>query len=592
MSLARRMLACRPALVLLLWPTPPALAAPQDTTAIQDTALTDSVTVQATRLPMMPDEVPPGPLSPGTRYTFTRDSVFWSGAMTLSDLLTNIPGVYVARGGFLGQPEYVMYAGRGPAGVEVYWDGFALEPVGGDTVYFDLGRIALTYVRRVDVEVWPSMLRVYLVSERHEWSDPRSVIRLTSGSFSTAQYVGLFQQRWSSGVSLDIAGDFTGSEGDANVDRNDQYLDLWLKLGWTRSGRYGFSYQIRRQDQERDPRQAENMAVGVPAQDGARTEFLFKLFAGNQEDQSGWRFETGLGSTAWTGDTVHGDQHIRQAFATIGYTAPHWSAAVSGQAGDTRTKSGVEGRFGWIPFEGLVISGSGRVRRHDNRRIDQMASASVGIHRGPISIVGQVSGGDVVQAPALDADPAQQVTDAGVRFGVRTAPLVGHVGLVRRDGFQPFAPLAYPAISSFDASAAATYVVADARVRLAQPLVVEAWYSHPRTTPPGLQPPNHGRGQVTFRSKFWRTFPSGAFDLMVRYGVESWSGGSGGVDDGGVPILLPGATYHEVFLQVQLVRFMVFWNWRNARNTQAHYVPFLPYPRNAQTFGMKWEFFN
>jgi hypothetical protein len=94
--------------------------------------------------------------------------MLWSSAITLADLLGSIPGVYIARGGFLGQPEFVMYGGRGPAGVEVYWDDFLMYPVGADTVYVDLGRISLSYLQRVDVEVLPALLRVFLVSERHD----------------------------------------------------------------------------------------------------------------------------------------------------------------------------------------------------------------------------------------------------------------------------------------------------------------------------------------------------------------------------------------------------------------------------------------
>ena len=150
---------------------------------------------------MTEPEVPVGPLPPGTRYRFTRDSMIWTSSFTLSDLLRVIPGVYVARAGFFGQPEYLMYAGRGAQSVELFWDGVPLHPVGPDSVYLDPARFNLSYLRQVDVEVLPAKLRVYLVSERHDSEDSRSVIRVTSGAFSTAQYAGLFQRRWGPGVS-------------------------------------------------------------------------------------------------------------------------------------------------------------------------------------------------------------------------------------------------------------------------------------------------------------------------------------------------------------------------------------------------------
>ena len=53
--------------------------------------------------------------------------------------------------------------------------------------------------------------------------------------------------------------------------------------------------------------------------------------------------------------------------------------------------------------------------------------------------------------------------------------------------------------------------------------------------PGNLQPPRHTRVQVTYRSKFWRTFRSGAFDLKVQIAAEFWTDGIGGYDAAGSP---------------------------------------------------------
>ncbi|MFQ6047673.1 MAG: TonB-dependent receptor plug domain-containing protein, partial [Gemmatimonadales bacterium] len=95
--------------------------------------------------------MPRAPLAPGSRITLTRDSLLWSRAVTLSDLLSEIPGVYVARGGFVGQPEYVQYGGRGGSALELYWDGLPYEPMGSDTLFVDPGQIALSYLERIDI---------------------------------------------------------------------------------------------------------------------------------------------------------------------------------------------------------------------------------------------------------------------------------------------------------------------------------------------------------------------------------------------------------------------------------------------------------
>jgi hypothetical protein len=154
--------------------------------AVQDTAAADSV-IRGVRLPVPESAVPPGPLPPGTRYTFTRDSILWSGGLTLADLLARIPGVYILRAGFVGEPEYVQFGGRGGTVLEVYWDGMPWVPLGGDTVAVDPGQFSLTYLRQVDVEVQAGLLRVYLVSERHETPEVRTKVRVQSGAFKSAQ---------------------------------------------------------------------------------------------------------------------------------------------------------------------------------------------------------------------------------------------------------------------------------------------------------------------------------------------------------------------------------------------------------------------
>jgi hypothetical protein len=576
---------------------PPARpAAAQDTTLVQpdslapaDSAAADTVVVE--RVPIAPVDVPLGPLPPGSRYTFTRDSLFWTDAITLSDLLRRVPGVYIARGGFLKQPEYLLYGGRGAAGIEVYWDGFRLLPVGQDSIYFDPSQVTLSFLRRVDVEVRPGGLRVYLVSERHESTAERSVIRVMSGAFSTAQYAGVFQKRWASGFGLTLAGDFTSSEGGPELDRGDQTLDLWAKVEWLPGENVGVAYQMRRAAVERDEVASESGGV-TPFRDGNRTEAWFTLFAGSPGSRLGAHAEFGLGSAAWS-DSILGDQRIHQAYARLRWARPFVTVEAEGRMADRRITESVEARVDLVPIRGVVFSSYGGFRGYEARPTARFAGAALGLYLGPLFAVGELATDERVAAPAMLADSAQRLDDAAARVGVDLPFVQGRVSLVRRGAFVAPPPLAYPDIAVFDTSRVATYVVAEASLEPIDGVRVHGTYSHPRTgLAPDLQPPKHGRAAVTYRSKFWRTFPSGAFDFELRYGIEFWSGGTAGFDASSNPIALPGATFHEIFLQIQLVDFRIWWNLRNARNTQAQYVPGYIYPRNAQTFGVKWVFSN
>ncbi len=558
----------------------------QDTTRVQ----ADTSRPARTTPPPEPAATPAGPLAPGSRMTFTRDSLVWSGAQTLADLLGRIPGVHVARAGFLGLPEYLQYGGRGGSALEVFWDGVPLEPLGTDSLFTDPGRIPLSYLDRVDVEVLPAALRVHLVSERHSGLEPRTMVRIMSGAFRTGAYVGLFQQRWPSGIGLSLAGDFFGTDGSAGPGRSDQRFDLWAKLGWHPTPRVGMTYQLRRQDHTRTVVNSPTGALAVPRSDGTRTDVLFAIGAGTAPRGRGVRVDFGLAASSWSSDSGLGvpDQQYRQAHLGMRVAQSTWSAEVRGRVADARTPYQLQGRAGWVLLPGVIVSGDVDWRRHDGGRTSVTLHGAAGLYRGPLSIVAEAARRDAVQTAALRDDAPILTTDQAVRVGLETGPLGGRVALVRRDAF---APLAYPdlrLIPTLAPSPAATFVVASAYIRPSSALTLSAWYADPvEGTAAGLEPPRHARGEITLRSKFWRTFRSGAFDLKLTAAMESWSAGAAG---GAVP--LPGATFYEMSVQFQIVGFVGFWDLRNVRLTDAGYVPGLPYPGNAQTFGVRWEFSN
>jgi hypothetical protein len=543
------------------------------------------------RVPIAEPEVPRGPLAPGSRHTFTRDSLAWTNAETLSDLLGAIPGVYLARGGFIGQSEYVIYGGRGAATLEVYWDGMPMAPVGGDSVYHDAARIYLTALRRVDVEVLPATLRVYLVSERHETLEDRSVIRVMSGDYASAQYAGLFQKRWKSGLGLGLSGNFTGSNGFSGANRSDHVFDVGARLEWLPSPRAGAIYQIRRQNQDRD---AVTVAgdTGAPFRKGVRTDAQFRVFASSQPHGAGLAGELLLGSSGWGHDSLLGEQGVHQVATTLRYTNPRAAFELAGRLADVRVTRTLGARAALAPVPWVVLSGDAGTDHLTGNRSGRRAHGVIALFRGPFSLVGEMAWTDAVQGPALRQDTARRALDRSFRAGFDTRLLSGHGGLAERDAYAPLPLPDLPLIAALNPSTRSTVFLADGKIQPLKSLTLDGWYANPIRGRADFQPPTHGRAQLTFRSKFWRTFRSGAFDLKLQLAMESWSRGTAGVSRSGSPQTLNGITFYEAFVSFQIVGFTAFWDLRNAYNSRVGYVPGMPYPRNAQTFGVRWEFFN
>ncbi len=570
------------------------VAPPTDTVAPADSALMqetvdEPAVIRGATLPIPELEVPTGPLPRGSRYSFTRDSILWSGGLTLADLLAEIPGAYVLRAGFVGLPEYVQYGSRGGAALEVYWDGMRWLPVGGDTVYVDPGQFPLTYVRRVDVEVLPGLLRVYMASERHETPAVRSKIRIQSGAFKSAQYTALFQKRLPSGFALDLAGNFIGTDGPEQVAGADAF-DMWLGLGWLPSPRYGARWQVRRQNLDRD-----GIPGGVPQREGARTDMQLAMFAQSRADGLGLRAEAAFTSSVWTADSgvTPGTHGVSQVRGAVRYRLPNLSVGVSATTANARTPLTLEGRAGWAPLRFLVVAGDAGYQRHEGDRSSRWAHGSLGLRVGPFSVAGEGAWRDGVQAPVFVDDSALVTRDLRVRAGFDTKWLWASAALERRASFAPRPYAELTAIPQMAVAPEATYVVARGGLRLISPLIVSGTFSQPTgdvTT--DFQPPQHLRAAVAFRSKFWRTFRSGAFDLQVKAVYERWEAGSAGLDDGGSPILLDSGRFWEFSVEIELVAFTLFWILRNAQLSDDQYVPGLDYPGNSQFFGASWVFAN
>ena len=107
---------------LLFTPFLPAQIAEEQQDTVSDTLETDSVSVTERflkeqlsvniRVPVLPMLGIEGPRPALTRIVFTRDSIEWGHAGTVGDLLTQVPGVFLWRGGYIGRPEPVSENAR------------------------------------------------------------------------------------------------------------------------------------------------------------------------------------------------------------------------------------------------------------------------------------------------------------------------------------------------------------------------------------------------------------------------------------------------------------------------------------------------
>jgi TonB-dependent receptor-like protein len=548
------------------------------------------------RVPILPTLAVEGPQPALTRIVFNRDSIEWGHAATVGDLLTQVPGVYLWRGGYIGRPELVNYHGRGNVSAEYYLDGMPYVPAGPDSLAVDPALFSISLLDRIEVERWPGQLRVYLFTRRHDRVAPRSRIAVARGENDLARYEASLERRFANGLGYSAAADYLSSPTVSGVKSDYSNTQIWLQGSYIPSARFGVQYQLMRSAPNRRPFIIDSAGVedtiglGYKAR---RTDAQIRVSLASRKGTEGLgpRVDLLYTRSAWTGGGL--DQQINQIGGYFTYRAPTLSIVGSVFHRTRWTPLDVRASVGLNPIGPFTASAELVHQRHFGGRNSDYADLAAGIQfaRG-LAITGTARLGQLVAAPAILSDTAQDVRDFQGALGWQRARLGFQVAYERTSDFAPFAYADYRRITAFAPASQTDWITASVRIAPLQWITLESWYSDPRDLSPEGVPPTHSITAATIRSKFLRQFPSGIFDLKLRLSMEAWGRGTIGRDALGTPIVLKGATFFRSLIQIQLDRFTIYWDRGNLTSTDLPYVPGFEIPGLGSNFGVRWEFLN
>ncbi len=567
----------------------------RDTTAAHDSTQRDTTARDTTPalLPVFAAAIAPGPLPLGSRYTFTTDSLLFNRVRTLSDLLGHIPGVYVARGGWYGQAEIVLYGGRGPAALEIYWDGVPFVPLGRDSIYIDPARISLAPLERVDVIVLPGSLRVYLVTARARSTSAATQIGILTGVYDIAGYRAGYATRGRSGFGVALLADWNsigiGPVGSTITPFGTS--DLWLKFEYVPPGaRVGASFQIASSSWHR----AAGDGVDPWRQD--RRERLLRLFVAEREDGLGYRLSTALATSAISQDTAIAPRTVSSITVEASNTWRRANVTATARLGAAGLPQQLEARAGWAPVSFFTLAGTVRHSSYTGGRTGDRAYLTAGIAL-PLGFSARAEAAwqRDVQALFVAKDSLQRTNDVAgwVRFD--SPRLMIEIGRGRRD---PFAPLAFAVgiktVTALHPTPSTDFIAGHASLRVLPGFTLSGWYFDAVVGGGDFEPPHHARIAATFHSKFWRVFKSGIFALHGEVAMESWSSWAlGGVDTtAAIQRTMGGASFVDTNLELQLAGVTIFWCIQNVNVMRSSYVAGLGFPKSVQQYGARWFFTN
>jgi len=546
------------------------------------------------RVPALPRLAAPGPRPALTRLVFTRDSIEWMSGATVGDLLAQVPGVYLWRGGYTGRPEPVNFQGRGATSAEYYLDGVPYVAQGVDSLAVDPSLFSISFLDRVEVERWPGLLRVHLFTRRQDRLAPRSRIAIARGDRNFARYEGDLERRFSSGIGFALGADYLSSPTASGSSSGYSNTQVWGQGGYVPSHKFGLQYQILRSR----PKRRAYTIFGVTASDtiglgysATRTDAQFRLSLRAHDDGTGPGLDVIYARSAWDGAGL--DQQTNQIGGYASLRLPTFTLGASGFHRTRWTPLDARGTIGWTPITAFAASAEGVLQHHFGGRTSKFVSLAAGVRpaRG-LALTGTARLGEVVAAPSIAADTAQRIRDFEVQLGWDRERLGLQLGYTRTSAFNPFGYAEFIRVPALAPAPKVDWLTVSARLAPLRWLTLQGWYSDPRKGSVDGVPPTHSLTTATIRSKFLRKFPSGIFDLKLQLGMEAWGRGTIGRDAAGGPINLRGATFFKSLVEFQLQGFTVYWDRGNLTATKLTYVPGFRVPAYGSNFGVRWEFLN
>ena len=167
---------------------------------------------------------------------------------SLADLLERIPGVFTVRTGLLIQPEAAAVFGGTANRVEVFLDGFALDPLTEASV--DVGKIELANIERVRVERRIGLIRIHI--ETLMPKDNRTYSRVEAGVSEPEanMFRGVILAPKLFIGPMGVAIDRMDTDGFGRSEPGDQ-IGGWAKWSYIR-GQSGLQVEYRRVSTDRD----------------------------------------------------------------------------------------------------------------------------------------------------------------------------------------------------------------------------------------------------------------------------------------------------------------------------------------------------
>ena len=583
----------------------------------------------------------PDILEIGAPRIYDRTALFATGASTLIDVLSRVPGLTEYSTGFLGAPAAIASQGD-LRRVRIFLDGLEMDPMDvrsrGTSAVSDLPIHGLEEVR---IERGAEEIRVYARSWRVDRTIPYTRADIMTGDQNSNLYRAWFGRRYDHGEALQVAAEQYTSQPTSRLPSSDA-LNIMLRVGTTR-GPWSADAFMERSHRNR----AAWAGLGntsetkdtVPAIEAQRSTAYLRLGNGDPE-QGKWmqllasahsflaspRRSTSLAASDSASGVGDSTLYENQYLLTGGMTARAFtvSAAERIRAGAGRV-SHVLSERGSTALGPLSVSvyneGKGYLNPSRSEVTARLGLLSRVVALGSASRTGSgdfdrlfaeqrdgavydeagnfaVSGFGPFSTP--DTSEARRYrlsarTNLRAELGIRLRDVWVSGGIIRRGKTTLLAPAifdsTYAQARALRTEGEVSARTLSARGRLWRAVNVDAWAVAWNDSTGFYRPRYQTRSELYIQTNLLDRFPNGNFGVLTSLAHEYRSSSRFPIAGDSVRVA-PGYRMIAFKLEIRIQTAVVSYQFKNLIQEKYAQVPGYPFPRQSQFYGVRWEFWN
>jgi hypothetical protein len=599
------------------------------------------------KAPLTHTDLPPV-LEIGAPRIYDRAALFATGSLTLSDLLSRVPGLTEFTAGWLGAPSAIASQGNFRK-VRLFLDGLEIDPIDprarGVAQPNDLPIFSLEEVR---IERNAEEVRVYARSWRVDRTTPYSRADVFTGDQNTNLYRAFLGKRFAHGEVLQFAAEQFSTQPERSLPSSDG-LNFMLRAGASR-GPWSGDLFAERIDRSRGPwvgsgNSADNIDT-LPGLESQRTTAYARLANGNPDHGRWIQFLASM-----------------EDFRLSPRESNDFLPTANPSAGDSGTVAPDSTIFvsqylltGGLSYGPFRVSGSERLRTSGGRHwlvpsaraslVWPMLSASLftegetpttptryeaTVRLSPIdriAFVGAASHtalglmerllGDTVRGRTIDEEgtylpgllyffPGFDSTEVS-RFivapqtnlraeaGIRLRDFWVSGGILRRAATTLIPPVDLVVRGATKGTAVrvegeATGRTLSVRGRLYKAINADAWAVAWSDTTGLYRPRYQTRSELFIRTNLLDRFPKGNFGLLASLAHEYRSSTRFPLR-GDTTVTVGDSRTLAFRLEIRVQTAVVSYQFRNLLQERFQLIPGLNMPRQTQFYGIRWDFWN